>query len=217
MDEKANKNGILLPESLVRMPFCIPALGICVDFQKCVDFWFRLKKCVDLRRFFSFVGLYQSWQGFFVDALLALRPEHFRHQVHHCAVRIKLLCRVTTVIGKFLDQILIALPQLILRAVGDRERKPGEVLQQILQKPIRQAILIGPCAVAKDAGELFAIGFLYSAESVYYRLSHILRHHADGTPMMSFRDDKGMILSKEFCVLAILRFERGGFLIVDIA
>ena len=67
MDEKANKNGILLPESLVRMPFCIPALGICVDFQKCVDFWFRLKKCVDLRRFFSFVGLYQSWQGFFCD------------------------------------------------------------------------------------------------------------------------------------------------------
>jgi len=67
LDEKANKNGILLPESLVRMPFCIPALGICVDFQKCVDFWFRLKKCVDLRRFFSFVGLYQSRQGFFAD------------------------------------------------------------------------------------------------------------------------------------------------------
>ena len=72
MDEKANKNGILLPESLVRMPFCIPALGICVDFQKCVDFWFRLKKCVDLRRFICFVGLYQSRQGFFVDGDVSL-------------------------------------------------------------------------------------------------------------------------------------------------
>lgn len=91
MDEKANKNGILLPESLVRMPFCIPALGICVDFQKCVDFWFRLKKCVDLRRFFSFVGLYQSWQGFFVDRDVLL-PAHVRarqqqicHQVDNVA------------------------------------------------------------------------------------------------------------------------------------
>ena len=81
MDEKANKNGILLPESLVRMPFCIPALGICVDFQKCVDFWFRLKKCVDLRRFFSFVGLYQSWQGFFADQIVRLGL----HQLHHHA------------------------------------------------------------------------------------------------------------------------------------
>ena len=32
-------------------------MGICVDFQKCVD----------LRRFFSFVGLYQSRQVFFYD------------------------------------------------------------------------------------------------------------------------------------------------------
>ena len=50
------KNGILLPESLVSgCHFVFLPLGICVDFQKCVDFWFRLKKCVDLRRFFSFV------------------------------------------------------------------------------------------------------------------------------------------------------------------
>ena len=35
--------------------FVFLPLGICVDFQKCVD----------LRRFISFVGLYQSWQGFF--------------------------------------------------------------------------------------------------------------------------------------------------------
>jgi multiple sugar transport system permease protein len=41
--------------------FVFLALGICVDF------WFRLKKCVDLRRSISFVGLYQSWQGFFND------------------------------------------------------------------------------------------------------------------------------------------------------
>jgi len=63
----AYKNGILLPESLVSgCHFAFLPLGICVDFQKCVDFWFQLKKCVDLRRFFSFVGLYQSWQGFSV-------------------------------------------------------------------------------------------------------------------------------------------------------
>ena len=50
------------------MPFCIPAFG-------------------HLRRFFSFVGLYQSWQGFFVDRDILL-PAHIltgqqqiRHQV----------------------------------------------------------------------------------------------------------------------------------------
>lgn len=36
-------------------------------FKNGVDFWFRLKKCVDLRRFICFVGLYQSRQGFFQE------------------------------------------------------------------------------------------------------------------------------------------------------
>ena len=42
-----------------------PPLAICVDFQKCVDCQVSTQKCVDLRRFISFVGLYQSRQGFF--------------------------------------------------------------------------------------------------------------------------------------------------------
>ena len=63
-----NKNGILLTHrEFSGCHFVFLPMTVCVDFQKCVDFWFRLKKCVDLRRFISFVGLYQSWQGFFCD------------------------------------------------------------------------------------------------------------------------------------------------------
>ena len=66
---RTHKNGILFPEHLASgCHFVFLSLGICVDFQKCVDFWFRLKKCVDLRRYFRFVCLYQSRQGFFEDA-----------------------------------------------------------------------------------------------------------------------------------------------------
>ena len=37
-------------------------------FENASIYGFDSKKCVDLRRFFSFVGLYQSWQGLFDDA-----------------------------------------------------------------------------------------------------------------------------------------------------
>ncbi|MEE3455665.1 MAG: hypothetical protein VZQ29_08595, partial [Succiniclasticum sp.] len=65
--------------------FVFLPLGICVDFQKCVDFWFRLKKCVDLRRFFSFVGLYQSWQGFFGKVHIPYGSIHIRKYLQPAA------------------------------------------------------------------------------------------------------------------------------------
>ena len=66
-----------------------------------------------------------------VDGFAGFGLKYLRHEMHHCAVGIELLRRVTAVIGKLLDEILIALPQFIFRAVFKGQCVLAEMLQQV--------------------------------------------------------------------------------------
>ena len=57
--------------------------------------------------------------GGVVDALAWLRLEHLGHQVDDGAVGVELGGGVAGVVGEFLDEILVALAQLVLGQVGD--------------------------------------------------------------------------------------------------
>ena len=155
--------------------------------------------------------------GGIIDALLALRPEHFRHQMHHGTVRVKLLCRVAAVIRKLFDEVLVTLAELVLRAVGNGQRKPGKMLDQVFQKAVRQTALVCPRAVSEDTGELFTIGLFNGPEGIDDGLADILRHHAHIAPMLAFRNDERMLIGKQIRICAILCFKRCGLLIIHIA
>ena len=71
--------------------------------------------------------------GGVIDGLSRFRAEHFCHQMDDRPVGVKLLRRVAAVIREFLDEVLIPLSKLILRAVCDGERPGTEMLQQVLQ------------------------------------------------------------------------------------
>ena len=71
--------------------------------------------------------------------------------MNNCTVGVKLLSGMSAVISKFLNQVLIALAKLVLRTVGQRESLSAEMLKQILEKPVRQAVFVGPGPVSKDS------------------------------------------------------------------
>lgn len=68
----------------------------------------------------------------------------------HCPVGIKFLGSVAAVIGKLPDQKFIAPSQFILRTIFQGQRLGAEMLQQIFQQTIRQALLIGLGAVSEN-------------------------------------------------------------------
>jgi hypothetical protein len=72
--------------------------------------------------------------GRVVDALARLRLQHLRHQVDQRAVGVELLRRVAAVVGELLDQVLVAVAELVLGHVREAERVLGEVLDQVLER-----------------------------------------------------------------------------------
>ena len=106
------------------------------------------------------------------------------------SVCIEFLRSVTTIIGKLLDQILITVSKLILGAVSEGKRFRREVLQQILQQPVRQTVFVRPSTVAEDAGHFFSVGFFDFLECSYDRSAYILGDLPHIIPMMSLRDDE---------------------------
>ena len=95
--------------------------------------------------------------------LAGLRLEHLGHQVDDGAVGVELGGGVAGVVGELLDQVFVALAQLVLGQVGDGEFQRAEVLDQVAQHGVGEAVLVGPLRVAEDAVELVGVGGLDGA------------------------------------------------------
>lgn len=128
-----------------------------------------------------------------VDALAWLRVEHLHHQVHQGAVGVELLRRMAAVVGELLDQKLVAVAELILRHMEQRQGFAGEVLQQVLQRGIGQTFLVGPGGIAEDAVEFAGVGGFDRAHRGLQRPAHILGHCAHVGPMGSGRNHEAVI------------------------
>lgn len=98
--------------------------------------------------------------GRIIEGLAGLHVEHLGHEVGYGAVRVELGCDVTRVVGKFFDKILVALAGLALGQDGDGQFQRGEVLDEVAQPAIGQAVFIRPLGIAKDPEELVGVGRL---------------------------------------------------------
>ena len=105
-------------------------------------------------------------EGRVVDALAGLRLEHLRHQVDERAVGVELLRRVAAVVGELLDEVLVAVAELVLGDGREAQRVLREVLDQVLERLVGQLRLVGPGRVAEDAGQALGVGRLDGAEGV---------------------------------------------------
>ncbi len=122
-----------------------------------------------------------------------LRLEHLRHQVDERAVGVELLRRVAAVVGELLDEVLVAVAELVLGHGREAQRVLREVLDQVLERLVGQLRLVGPRRVAEDAGEALGVGRLDRAERVEQRPADVARGAADVRPVRAVGDREAVV------------------------
>ncbi len=157
--------------------------------------------------------------GGVIDGLSGLHVEHLGHEVDEGAVRVELGGGVAGVVGELLDEILIALAQFVLGQVGDGEFQRGEVLDEVAQHGVRQAVLVRPLRIAKDAEELVGVRGLDGPHGLLQAPAHIPADFPNLPPMRVHWNLKAVVLREQRKVLIPTRLpQRGdGLLIKDIA
>jgi hypothetical protein len=157
--------------------------------------------------------------GGVIDGLAGLHVEHLGHEVDDGAVRVELGGGVAGVVGEFLDEILVALAQLVLGQVGDGEFQRGEVLDEVAQHGIGQAFLVRPLRIAKDAEELVGVGRLNGPHGLLQAPAHIPADLPDLPPMGVGGNLEAVVLRvhRKVLIPARLPQRRDGLLIEDIA
>ena len=112
--------------------------------------------------------------GGIVDGFAGLRFEHLGHEMDDSAVGVELGGGVAGIVGEFLDEIFVSLAQLVLGQIGQGEFERAEVLDQVAQHGIGEAVLVRPLCVAKNAIELVGIGRLDGAHGGLEGLPDVL-------------------------------------------
>jgi hypothetical protein len=79
------------------------------------------------------------------------------------AVGVELGGGVARVVGELLDQEFVGVAKFVLGDVGDRQRLGREVLDQVLERRVGQALAVGPRGIAENAGEQVRVGGLQLA------------------------------------------------------
>ena len=123
-----------------------------------------------------------------VDGLAFFRVEDFDHQAHHAAR------------GVELARLLVG---------GVRE-----LLDQVLEQFIRQAILVGPLRIAEHAIQVLLVGRFDAAHSVGQRRVDVLRGSTHGIPVTTVWHLEAVLVGE---VLAVLPQHRGAFFVPRIA
>ena len=106
-----------------------------------------------------------------VDGLACLGVEHLHHESHHGTRRIELASFLVCEVGELLDQILVSITEQIVRNSRVGQVHPREVIDEIDQQLVGQALLVGPLDVAEDP-----------VEGVRVRLLNLSHRAGDGSP-----------------------------------
>ena len=151
--------------------------------------------------------------------LARLRLQHLRHQVHDRAVGVELGGGVTGIVGELLDEVFVALAQFVLGQVGDGQLERAEVLDQVAQHRVGQAVLVGPLGIAKDAVELVGVGRLDGTHGGLEGAADILGGLAHLAPVGLGRNLEAVVLREVGELLVPTGFRQRGLrlLVEDVA
>ena len=144
-------------------------------------------------------GLHQHAAGAaggIVDGFALLGVEDVHHQAHHGARRVELAGLFVGGVGEFLDQVFVGLAEDVRLRRLIAEVDAGEMLDEIAQQGIGQAILVGPLRIAKNAVERFRVGLLDSAHGLLQRLADVVWPPSNILPVAIVGDLKPVVLRK---------------------
>ena len=129
-----------------------------------------------------------------IDGFARLRFQHLGHQMDDSAVGVELGGSVAGIVRELLDEVFVALAKFVFGQIGNRELKATEMLNQVAQHRVGQAILVRPLRVAEDAIELVGIRRLNGPHRRLQRPAHIVRRLPHITPMRVLRNLEAVVL-----------------------
>lgn len=152
--------------------------------------------------------------GGVVNRLAFLRVENVDHQAHHAARGIELSRLLVGRVGKLLDEVLVRIAEHVGRGACVAKRQRREVLDEILEQLVGQAILVRPLRVAEDAAEVLLVGGLDAAHGVGEGGADILRRCTHDRPVHLLGNLEAVLVGE---VLTVLGEHRRVLLIPDVA
>src|ERR1017187_8151348 len=100
------------------------------------------------------------------------------------------------VVRELLDQVLVGVAEFIFGNVGDRQRLGREVLDQVFERFIRQALAIGPRRVTENAVEQIWVGGFDRAHGLLDGRADIHGGLAYIVPMRAFGHLEAVVLGE---------------------
>ena len=136
----------------------------------------------------------------------SLRIEDVDHQPDDGARRVELARLLVRGVGKFFDQIFVGLAEDVGLCRPIAKRDAREVLDQVAQQCVGEAIFVRPLGVAKDAVEGFRVRLLDPAQGVLQRLPDIGGHRSYIAPVAAFWHLEAVVLREAGVFLVALGF-----------
>ena len=123
------------------------------------------------------------------------------------------------VVREFLDEVLVGVAQLVVGNGGVVKLVLGVVLDEVGQRLVTQAVLVGPGSVAEDAVQRVRVGLLNDAHRLLQRHADIDGRLPHIAPMGALGDLEAVVLCEAGILpVAVAFFQRGlKLLVVDIA
>ncbi len=149
--------------------------------------------------------------GGVINRLALTGIEDVHHEPHDGARGVELARLLVRGIGELLDQILVSLPEDVRLGNAVPQRQGGEVLDEVAQQLVRQAVLVRPRRIAKDAVKRVRIRLLNPAQGGLQSLPDIHRDLTHILPVAALRHLEAVVLREDrgfFIALKLL--QRGG-------
>ena len=156
--------------------------------------------------------------GGIVDALAGLRIHDKGHEADDGSVGVELSGGVAAVVGELLDEIFVSVAELVVGDIGNAEGVGGEVLEQVDEGLVREAVFVRPRGVAEDAAESVRIGLLDGMHGLLDGEAEVGGGFANLCPVILLRDEEAVELRAAGVVFVAVALGEGfgEFLVVDV-
>ena len=132
--------------------------------------------------------------------------------------RVELARLLVRGVGELLDQVFVGLAEDVRLRGLVAEADAREMLDQVAEQRVGQAILVGPLRIAEDAVERLRVRLLDAAHRLLQRLADVGGDRAHVVPVAALGDLKAVVLRELGVFLVAAGFRQRGlvFLVVHI-
>ena len=133
--------------------------------------------------------------GRIVNVFAWLRFEHLRHKVHKGAVGVELLRSMSTVVGKFLDEVFVAVTEFVFGHRLQRQIMIRKVFDQVLERSVGDLTLVRPGSITEHALQPLRVGRFDGKKRREQRAADIPRDRSHVVPVRPSGNNKPVISS----------------------